>query len=221
MALAAYRPQITSSSATPTFVGSPPGCPVTLISPDNACTMMSYPGREAVPSRSPNAVSEQYTSWGLAADRLSWSRPNRAINPGRKFSTTTSDERARRRARLRWRSDDRSRTTERLFRFKARKYAASSPTNGGPHARESSPVSGRSTLTTSAPRSASSIVARGPASTREKSATRTPASGREPGGRVWSDTGPNSCGGGERAAPPEPEGSSGATRIQHQREATG
>ena len=41
MPIAAYRPVITSSSATPAFVGSPSRSPVTLISPESACTMMS------------------------------------------------------------------------------------------------------------------------------------------------------------------------------------
>jgi hypothetical protein len=38
---AAYSPVITSSSATPAFVGSPSRSPVTLISPESAWTMMS------------------------------------------------------------------------------------------------------------------------------------------------------------------------------------
>jgi len=41
MPFAAYSPAITSRSATPTFVGSPPAWPVKLIRPERAWTMMS------------------------------------------------------------------------------------------------------------------------------------------------------------------------------------
>src|SRR4051812_20764350 len=65
---------------------------------------------------------------------------------------------------------------ERRPRLTLRKYAASSPRNGGPHLRGSSPQPGRSTLMTSAPRSARTMVAYGPASTPDRASTRTPAS---------------------------------------------
>jgi len=58
------------------------------------------------------------------------------MSPGRKFSITTSADRAIRRAAAAPSDVWRSSATERLFRLSDRKYAASSPTNGGPHAGE-------------------------------------------------------------------------------------
>ena len=71
----------------------------------------------------------------------------------------------------------RSIAIDRLLRFTWRKYADSSPANGGPHRRVPSP-SGRSTLTTSAPRSPSIMVQYGPARIWVRSSTRMPARGR-------------------------------------------
>ena len=45
----------TSTSATPTFVGSPSWSPVMLIRPPTAWTRKSYPGRSA-PASLPNPV---------------------------------------------------------------------------------------------------------------------------------------------------------------------
>src|SRR5919204_5246388 len=108
------------------------------------------------------------------------SMPRRAAPPGRKFSSTTSARAQSSSTSSRPSGCLRSIATLRLLRLTARKYAASPPANGGPHARVSSPSPGRSTLTTSAPRSASTIVAYGPASTRDRSTTRSPTSGAPP-----------------------------------------
>ena len=53
-----FSPNVTSAIATPTFIGSPPGSPVTLIRPPRAWTSKSYPGSRA-PSPGPNPVIEQ------------------------------------------------------------------------------------------------------------------------------------------------------------------
>src|SRR6266508_3855339 len=141
------------------------------------------------------------------------------MSPGRKFSTTTSARMARSRAAPLPPAVDRSRTTDRLFLLSERKYAASSPRNGGPHRLVSSPLPGRSTFTTSAPRSARVMVASGPARTREKSTTRTPERGasmavRPAGSSRWPDTGsPPTRASGATMEPPEPEGSSGSIAM--------
>jgi hypothetical protein len=45
--MVACRPEITSNTATPARYGSPSASPVTLIRPDTAWTMRSYPGSPA------------------------------------------------------------------------------------------------------------------------------------------------------------------------------
>ena len=56
--IVACIPVITSTSATPTFVGWPGAGPVTLINPPIAWTNKSYPGI-AAPAPEPNPVIEQ------------------------------------------------------------------------------------------------------------------------------------------------------------------
>lgn len=45
--LVAYSPAARSAIGTPHFTGSPPGVPVTLITPAIPCAMRSNPGRSA------------------------------------------------------------------------------------------------------------------------------------------------------------------------------
>ena len=92
---------------------------------------------------SSKAVSEQVMRRGFAAPQVLERRARaRAMSPGRKFSITTSEPAARRRTASAPSAVFRSSATDRLFRLSDRKYAASSPTNGGPQWRVSSPCAG-------------------------------------------------------------------------------
>ena len=66
--MVACRPEITSNTATPARYGSPSGSPVTLISPEVAWTMRSYPGSAAPLGPLPKPLIEAYTTAGLAAE---------------------------------------------------------------------------------------------------------------------------------------------------------
>ncbi len=69
--MVACSPAITSNMATPARNGSPPGSPVTLIRPEMACTMRSYPGSAAPLGPLPKPLIEAYTTAGLRADTAS------------------------------------------------------------------------------------------------------------------------------------------------------
>ena len=98
------------------------------------------------------------------------------MTPGRKFWTTTSASRARRRTTSRPSSVCTSTAIERFPRLHTRKSALIPPTET-PTQRPMSPMPGRSTLITSAPWSASSATAYGPVRAIDRSRTFTPASG--------------------------------------------
>src|SRR5438552_3477358 len=94
--------------------------------------------------------------------------------PGRRFSTTTSARRIRRRNTSLPSRDLRSSARERLFRFRRTKLD-DSPSRNGAVVRTWSPPSGFSIFTTSAPRSASCSVQKGAAMKLPTSMTRMPA----------------------------------------------
>ena len=124
-----------------------------------ACRRKSYPGIAFARSPLPNAVTEHETSRGFSARSVSPSSPQLAMRPGRNDSIRMSARTPSLRASSRSSGSARSSTTERLLRFRLRKYVLSPSRHGGPQARVSSPPPGRSTLITSAPRSPSSIDA--------------------------------------------------------------
>src|SRR5919199_2796503 len=99
------------------------------------------------------------------------------MDPGAKFSTSTSAVFTRRRRIALPPSLLRSSTRPRLLRFIIRKAAASSPTFGGSMRRVSSPSGFFSILITSAPMSASMSVQVGPAMTWVRSMTFNPLRG--------------------------------------------
>ena len=95
------------------------GSPKPTCRPARAWTIGSQPAASRSGPVLPKPVMEQVTSRGLSARRSARSTPSRESTPGRKFSTTTSAERASARARRRSSGTRRSRTTERLPRFHA------------------------------------------------------------------------------------------------------
>jgi len=91
IAITPYSAADRSPTDTPHRTGSPPALPVILIVPPSACATMSYAGAAAFGPVCPKPEIEHKIIRGFAALSCAYPTLKRAIVPGEKFSTTTSD----------------------------------------------------------------------------------------------------------------------------------
>src|ERR1700722_11623119 len=155
-------------------VGGPSGVPVRCAKPLIASPRVPKPGQSDFGPPAPYPVTCTMTSLGLAAARLSYSRPHLRIVDGRRFMISTSACPASDRSRSRPASSRRLSVTHFLLRATLF-HISPIPSRCAPHCRSGSPPSGCSILTTSAPCSPIQVAISGPAARVAASITRRPA----------------------------------------------
>src|ERR1700733_9457724 len=183
-------------------VGGPSGVPGRGGKPLLAPPRVPNPGQSDFGPPAPYPVTCTMTSFGLAAARLSYSRPHLRSVDGLRFMISTSACRVSDRSRSRPASSRRLRVTHFLLRATLF-HISPIPSRCAPHGRSGSPPLGCSTLMTSAPCSPIQVAISGPAARVAASITRNPA--RAPsvtanslgGGTSWGGQ-PGALGGGRR-----------------------